>query len=345
MSKNDQELVKQSLFYLPEQILTSFKESCESFGIIKRKIDAVALFGMGGSGLGADIARSMLGQQILVPFVIVNNYTVPFFVDEKTLCICSSYSGNTEEIVEAYKELKKRGAQICVITTGGKLGYLAKKDKIPSYIFEPKYNPSGAPRFGIGYSLGAVLGALNAYGVLGLNKASVDLELNRLFPSRKEIKKYVTHFSLLGRFLAKKFQNRIPIIIGSSHLEGAAHIFANELNETAKNFAVYFFLPELNHHLLEGLIKPKTLKKNLFFLLFESELYHPRIQKRYKITADVFKKQKMPHLVLNPSRTSRIGEAIDVLLIGCFTAFHLAKLNRVNPLPNPWVDYFKKKMK
>lgn len=341
MIRKDQELVKQSLFYLPEQILTSWKEGCESFGIKKKKIDSIVLFGMGGSGLGADIARSMLGQQILVPFIIVNNYTVPFFVDEKTLCVFSSYSGNTEEVITAYKEAKKRGSQICVITTGGKLARLAKRDRIPAYIFKPKFNPSGAPRLGVGYSLGAVLSVLNAFGVLGLTKASVDLELNRCFPSRKEIKKIVTHFSVLGRTLAKKMHNRIPIIVASSHLEGAAHTFVNELNETAKNFAAYFFLPELNHHLLEGLLKPPALKKDLFFLFFESELYHPSVQKRYGLTVDIVEKHKIPTLTLNPSRVSRIGEAIDTLLIGCFTAFHLAKLNKVNPLTNFWVDYFK----
>lgn len=316
----------------------------------------MVVFGMGGSGLGADIVRSMLGQQILVPFIIINNYAVPMFVDEKTLCIFSSYSGNTEEVIAAYKEVKKRGSQMCVITAGlprrspraeagGQLAVLAKKDKVPAYIFEPQFNPAGAPRLGIGYSTGAILGALCAFNVLGLTEASVNLEFGRLFPDSKEIKKSIAHFSVLGRMLAKRMFGRMPVIVASSHLEGAAHTFANEINETAKNFAAYFFLPELNHHLLEGLAKPSALPKNLFFLFFESELYHPRILKRYRLTAEVIKKHKIPHLVLNPSRTSRIGEATDVLILGCFTAFFLSQLNKVSPLPNPWVDYFKKKLK
>lgn len=369
MSKKDRELVKQSLFYLPEQILTSWKESCKAFDGKKKQIDAIAVFGMGGSGLGADIVKSMLRAQILTPFAIVNNYSAPFFVDEKTLCIFSSYSGNTEEVIEAYKEAKKRGAQMCVIAAGlprrssnesgtkagGKLAQLArlesrlarqaKKDKVPAYVFDPKYNPAGAPRLGVGYSVGAVLGALCASGVLGLNQASVDLELKRIFPSRDEIKKKAAHFSALGRVLAKRIFGRIPVLVGSSHLEGSVHTFANEINETAKNFSAHFYLPELDHHLLEGVLKPAGLKKSLFFILFQSELYHPRVARRYKLTAEVLKKNGIPSLILNPSQTSLIGEALDVMILGCFAAYHLAKFNKVNPLPNPWVDYFKKKLK
>ncbi len=365
MSIKDHELVKQSLFYLPEQILTSWKESCQALkGVkypresastkdkenprlsasIEKQIDAIAVFGMGGSGLGADIVRSMLRAQILTPFAIINNYSAPFFVDEKTLCVFSSYSGNTEEVIEAYKEAKKRGAQMCVIAAGGKLAQLAKRDKVPAYIFNPKYNPAGAPRLGVGYSVGAVMGALCAFGVLGLNQASVDLELKRIFPSRREIKKKAAHFSALGRVLAKRIFGRVPILVGSSHLEGSVHTFANEINETAKNFSAHFYLPELDHHLLEGVAKPASLKKNLFFVLFQSELYHPRIARRYKLTAEVLKKNGILNLILNPSQTSLIGEAFDVMLLGCFTAYHLAKLNKVNPLPNPWVDYFKKRL-
>lgn len=170
MKESDKDLVKKSLFYLPEQILTSWKESLAAFKNQKKaQTDSIVLFGMGGSGLGGDIVKSMMRAQILTPFAIINNYSVPFFVDEKTLCIFSSYSGNTEEVTEAYKKAKKRGAHMCVIAAGGKLAQLAKKDKVPAYIFNPKYNPAGAPRLGVGYSVGAVLGALCAYGVLGLN--------------------------------------------------------------------------------------------------------------------------------------------------------------------------------
>jgi glucose/mannose-6-phosphate isomerase len=343
--KNDKELVKQSLFYLPEQILVSWKESRAVFRNTKKtQPDSVILFGMGGSGLGGDAVRAMFGQEILTPFIIVNNYTVPMFVDEKTLCVFSSYSGNTEEVLAAYKEAKRRGSKMCVIAAGGKLAQMAKKDRVPAYIFGTKLNPSGAPRLGVGYSVGATLGVLSAYNLLRLSAASLDPEFKRLFPSHREIKKKIAHFSVLGRVLAKRMFGRVPVIVASSHLEGAAHVFANEINETAKNFSMYSYLPELNHHLMEGLANPKTNKKNLFFLLFESELYHPRVFKRYRLTAEVLKKNGVSNLVLNPSQISRIGEAIDVILLGCFTAYYLASLNKVNPLPNPWVDYFKKKM-
>lgn len=170
------------------------------------------------------------------------------------------------------------------------------------------------------------------------------MELERIFPSHREIKKKAADFSALGKVLAKRIFGRIPVLVGSSHLEGAVHTFANEINETAKNFSAHFYLPELDHHLLEGVLRPAGLKKSLFFVLFQSELYHPRVARRVKLTADVLKKNGIPNLILNPSQTSRMGEAINVLLLGCFTAYYLAELNKVNPLPNPWVDYFKKKM-
>src|SRR4051812_3663370 len=58
-------------------------------------IDNVVLAGMGGSGWPATYIQAW--GQPNVPFEIVNDYDIPAYVDQNTLFISSSYSGNTEE--------------------------------------------------------------------------------------------------------------------------------------------------------------------------------------------------------------------------------------------------------
>ncbi|MEA3272735.1 MAG: SIS domain-containing protein [Patescibacteria group bacterium] len=294
--------------------------------IKKQKVKNIVVAGMGGSALGAHIVLSVFGDSLESPFVIVNNYFLPEFVNKDTLVILSSYSGNTEEALSCLEDAKKRKAKIVCLTSGGLLEKRAKQNKISLVIFDTKHNPSGAPRFGLGYSIFGILGILSKTGVLKIKKPQVNILIQKDFSKK----------------MAKKLYGKIPVVVGSEFLVGNLHAFQNQLHETAKNFACYFELPELNHHLMEGLDKGK---KNLVFLFLESNFYHKKNQKRYSLTKEIVKKNKISIVDYKLKSKDKLLASLECLAFSSLVSFYLGALNRVNPVENPWVDYFKKKLK
>ena len=133
-------------------------------------------------------------------------------------------------------------------------------------------------------------------------------------------------------------------MIASGFLSGNAHVLANQINENAKTFANYFIISELNHHLLEGLKFPNNNSKNLHFFFFESDLYHPRNQKRYAITKDTLNKFKISHFSYHLTGKTELEQSFEALLFGTYVAFYLAILNSIDPSSIPWVDYFKEEL-
>ena len=95
----------------------------------KADIHNVVVAGMGGSALYAEIYRAWPGPA--VPFEIVRQYNIPSYVDANTLFIASSFSGNTEETLEALSKAEDQGAQIAVISAGGKLTKIAEAKSYP----------------------------------------------------------------------------------------------------------------------------------------------------------------------------------------------------------------------
>ncbi|SVD48339.1 uncharacterized protein METZ01_LOCUS401193, partial [marine metagenome] len=76
------------------------------------KVNKIVLAGMGGSAVGGDLLSLALRKHMTIPFFVSRNYTLPNWVDENSLVICSSYSGNTEETLSAFNEAESKNAAI-----------------------------------------------------------------------------------------------------------------------------------------------------------------------------------------------------------------------------------------
>jgi glucose/mannose-6-phosphate isomerase len=295
-------------------------------------VNNIVISGMGGSALGGRIIASLERQMLKVPIVVSAEYHLPNFVNQKTLVVISSYSGNTEETIFSLAEARARAAQIYIITSGGKLMKMATEQNLPHYIINPLHNPSAQPRLGLGYSILAIITVLARCQLIHPIE-----NLGQLKAYLEEKQTAVNSF----QNLAHNLQGKIPILVSSEHLKGAAHAFKNQLNETGKNFAASFDLPELNHHLMEGLAYPGTNTSYLHFVFITSSHYHPEVKKRYPLTMDVVNRQKIPFSHLHLTGPSRFFETLELVQTGEFISFFLSQLNGVDPGPVPWVDYFK----
>src|SRR6056297_64577 len=347
--KMDPGLMAESIGMLPEQISQVLEDSHlvripESYS----RIDKVVINGMGGSNLGARILQSCYLNKMKVPVEVVPGYAVPNYVDKKTLYIISSYSGNTEEPLSVYEEVKKRGARVLGITSSHKKNKLEKlmmEENIPGFVFSPLHNPSEQPRIGLGYSIFGFLTLLDKVGVIDLEKKKVERIIKRLRDNNSSLRPEAKTGENKAKEIAQGLKGRIPIIIGAEFLEGNLHTLRNQFCENSKNFADYLSLPELNHYLLESLANPISNKKNLAFLFIDSDKYHPRVQRRSELSKEVARKNGAKVLQYQVKEFSRLGQCAQVLQFGSWVSFYLGILNNVNPAQIPWVDWFKKELK
>ena len=295
-------------------------------------VDNIVVSGMGGSALGGRVLASLERQVLKVPLVISTEFHLPNFVGPKSLVVISSYSGNTAESISALAEARARNAQVYILASGGKLAQIAKKDNLPAYIFDPLHNPSGQPRMGLGYNIISLVSLLSRCRLINSLP-----ELNRLPQFLKDRQAHSAEFFSL----AVKLTAKIPVLIAAEHLKGAAHCFRNQLNENSKTFACLFDLPEANHHLLEGLTLPKTNPQNLQFIFLYSDYYQEQIKKRFTLTSQVIQKNSLPSLTFSPSGPNPLFETMDMIQSGSYIAYYLALINRIDPGPIPWVDWYK----
>lgn len=306
-------------------------------------VNNVVVAGMGGSNLGARIAKVLFNDQLKVPLDILAGYEVPGYVDEKTLFVLSSYSGTTEEVLSVYSEVKKRGAKMIGITSksGSKLEKLMMEEDIPGYVFNSEYNPANSPRLAVGYAVFGLAVMLAKAGVIELDAKEVAGIVDRMEVFDRKLRPGAKESINEAKQMAVDLKDRIPVVVAAEFLEGNAFVMRNQFCETAKNFANYLVLPDLNHFAMEGLAFPGSNKNNIVFINFVSSLYTERVQERMELTRQVVEKNGMKVLSYELKSESKLGQSMEMLQFASYVTYYLAILNKQNPIPNPWVDWFK----
>ncbi len=300
-------------------------------------LSSVVFSGMGGSAYGGHVASSLYKSEIPIPAIVNSDYGLPGFVNCDSIVILTSYSGSTEEVLSALDSARNQYAEIITLTSGGKLAELAKPDdKTSSIIFDPINNPSGQPRLGTGY---IVLGTIEILRKIGL----LTITAQEVVKAIDEVEKKMDYIKLAAIKLSKKIHGNIPLIFAGSIFEGNAHIIRNQFNETAKSFSSFHFLPEANHHVLEGLKNPEG--RTIISLFIDSDLYAKEIKKRMELTKDVVLKNHTEILSYETVTSSKLSQALELLAFGGYLTFYTAILYGQDPSVIPWVDYFKEKLK
>lgn len=343
--KLDKSNLYKSITSLPDQISIAWNEiKILEITQDERRIDNIIVAGMGGSALGARIVKSLSGDDLKIPFEIITDYHLPEYAGMNSWVILSSYSGTTEETLSVAEEVIKRGCKVSVICTGGDLVKIAKENNYCLYEFEPLFNPGNMPRMALGYNLMAILGMLNREGFLKIKDEIVEELVVWLKLLQSNLGNDKDQNDNNAKKLAIKISGTAPILIAAEHLYGSVYAFKNQVNENAKTFATIFEVPELNHHLMEGLTFPKDLKNLTQIIVFESDLYSRKVQQRIKITEEVLVKQGYEITKIKPEGKTKLMQALETIQFGEFVSFYLAMLNNLDPAPIIWVDYFKKRM-
>jgi glucose/mannose-6-phosphate isomerase len=345
IAKLDQSNMLGSIEALGKQIEHAWQETRAISIKPATPITQVVIAGMGGSGLGADVIKHLYTEQLTVPLDFIHGYSLPAYVNESTLVILSSYSGNTEEILECAKQAQAKKSTIACIAAGGELVALAKKHHWPLYEIKPTHNPSGQPRMAIGYSVIGTIGLCERAGVVSISQSEFDTTTELISNLCHEYAVEITQDQNFAKLLAFTMFNKQTVLIAPDFLEGAIHVAANQSNENGKTFTTYFVIPEMNHHLLESLRYPNSLQDTHVVLFFQTLLANSNNQIRVNLSQQIFEDHEIETMLIALKGDTKLAQVFELITMMAFATFYQCMLEGINPSPIPIVESFKEMMK
>ena len=296
-----------------------------------KKINNVIIFGLGGSGIGATIIQNLFEPLARVPIVVSKDYKAPNFIDKNTLCIISSYSGNTEETLHALKECEIKESMIHIITSGGELNKISIEKKY-HHVVIPAGHP---PRAMFGYSFTQLFYVLYNYGIITDEfkkdfKRSIDL----LSQEKDNIK-------TLAKKLANNLYQNTPVIYVDQSFEGIAVRFRQQINENSKMLCWHHVIPEMNHNELLGW---RTNTEKLAVVYLRNKLDFHKNQKRIDINKKIISKYTNNITEVWSKGETLIENTLYHIHLGDWTSWYLSVMNKVDAIEIDVIDYLKQKM-
>lgn len=332
------EKMQNYLYDLPEQFSQMLNMNIDLPDRYKKDYRCIVVSGLGGSAIGGDILRSYALSRCQVPVIVNRDYVLPAFVNDHTLVLAVSYSGNTEETLSAYQQAKQSNADIIVISSGGQLSALARED---GYLVIAV--PGGmSPRAASGYLFCPLALILEKMGLLPDAREDLQETWQILQGLREEINHDVPEGNNPARQLAQQMKDRIPVIWGSSgHSEIAALRWKAQINENAKAPAYYNAFPELDHNELVGFEAPSELLGKLLVIILCDPDDHEQVKKRIRITEDIIKTRVAGTIEIKTRGRSWLAKLYSLIYIGDYASFYLALEYGINPTPVKVIDYLK----
>jgi glucose/mannose-6-phosphate isomerase len=301
--------------------------------IQRRKFANVVCTGLGGSAIGADIARSYLAGHAALPIVVNRNYLLPAFTGPDTLVIASSYSGNTEETLSAYCDARSKGASIIAITSGGKLLKLARKDGNPCVVI-----PGGLPpRCALGYSFFPLLAVLSKAGICADMSPEAGLAIKSLDSFNAASEEACA--------IAGKLYKSFPVIYScQDHIDSVAVRWRGQLAENSKTLSSHHVVPEMNHNEIVGWENPaKTLNSFTAVFLRDGADYE-RNALRMDITAKIISGAARDVIEVRSKGEGLLARIFSLVYVGDLVSYYLAILNKTDPTPVERITYLKKRL-
>ena len=332
------EQMMEYLYSLPEQFARSLELDLTYVSRYKRDYRNIVVSGMGGSAIGGDILRVYAANKAKVPITVVRDYSIPAFVDQHTLFLAASYSGNTEETLSAYNQAREQGASIICVTTGGKLKAMAEQDG-----YAVVEIPAGlVPRAATGYLFAPLALLLEELGIVDNVRPELHETVEVLQGMREQLHPGVAAGSNQARIIAGKLKDSLPIIWGTAGVsEVAALRWKAQINENAKCPAYYGILPELNHNEIVGFEVPRPLLASLCCIILRDKYDYERVKRRIEISKDIIKDQIKEIIEINSQGESYLARLYSLVYIGDYASVYLALEYGINPTPVKVIDYLK----
>ncbi|PAU93048.1 bifunctional phosphoglucose/phosphomannose isomerase [Aliifodinibius salipaludis] len=323
----------------PEQ----WKEAVEStknidLTIDKERISNICFVGMGGSAIGADLIRSFCYDRCPFPIQVVRHYEIPCWVDENTLFIACSFSGNTEETLTALTSAREKGAQIIAVTAGGELMVKAAKEEF-DYIKIPGGMP---PRAALGYSFVPLYRIFQQLELVEERDGALK-DTARFLSEQNDLLSDPGDNEALN--LAEEINDTLPIVYSDATMMEPVNLrWRNQFAENAKTLAYGNTLPEMNHNEIVGWEQIVHLTGRLSVILLIDKEDNPRVQRRMEIVEELVEDQTASLHILKTRGQTRLARMFSLIQLADWTSLYLAVVSNVDPTPIAKIDLLKSKL-
>lgn len=307
-----------------------------------REIRNIVVAGMGGSALAALLAKTWLDSELNVPFEVVRGYTLPTYVDHSTLVITSSCSGNTEETLTCLDEARLRNAQLAVISGGGKLAEIAKRDHV-SHVDLPT-DLHIQPRMLTIAQLRALTALLAHFRIINFDRfGEIADTADWLAIETANWKAHVTVDKNYAKQLALLAVGKTPVFYGGELMSSAAYKWKISWNENAKNVAFWNQYPEFNHNEFIGWTSHPIEKPFAIFDLV-SQKESSRILKRFTVSDRLLSGKRPKATTIEINGDTLLKQLLWANILADFTSIYVGILNNVDPGPVPLITKLKEEL-
>jgi len=277
----------------------------------------VLICGLGGSGIGGTIISQLVADKCHVPVIVNKDYHIPAFVNEDTLVICCSYSGNTEETLSMYEAAANKGATVSIITSGGKFAEIAEQEDLNIIQIRGGFPPRAA----FGLSFPQLFFTLSAYGLID------DSFISEIEKSIVTLNEREDQIQESANSIANKLNGKLPIIYSESSLEGVAVRFRQQINENSKMLCWHHAIPEMNHNELVGW---RTENENLAVVYLRSEDDFYRNAARINQNKEVIKNYTSTIIEMNAKGESALERVLYLVHLGDWVSEFIAQLKGID---------------
>ncbi len=291
----------------------------------------VFISGLGGSGIGGSIVSEFAAMSSPIPVVVGKGYFIPAFVGPETLVIISSYSGDTEETVNALQLALEAGAKPVCVSSGGKVAAIAKEKELDLITI-----PGGMPpRACLGYSLTQLINIFVKAGLMNVSALEELKAANTLLIDREEdIKSKAREYTAF-------IDHKMPVIYATTYYEGVAIRFRQQLNENSKILCWHHVFPEMNHNELVGWT---TKSDDIAVIILRDPQEYKRNQFRIEISKEVFSKYTSNILEIYAEGNSHIERAVYLIHLCDWISCYLADFRNVNAVDIQVINHLKSEL-
>ncbi len=299
----------------------------------------IVLCGMGGSAIAGELLASIIDREGAVPMHVVRHYEPPAWISPEDFLIFSSYSGETEETLAAYRALRPMRARSCVVTTGGTLAARAEADGIPVARL-PGGHP---PRAALGYSFSTLANLAEHLGALAGGGSRVLAAANAVERVAATCARSAAPVRNPANKLAIRLAGRAILLVASARTLGPAAIrWKGQMNENAKHLAWVSPLPESNHNEVDGFVHPRPLLDRLAAVFLRDTQDNPRIVRRFEWLGRYLRRKGVAVESFTPAGDDAMERLLACVAMGDFVSYYLALRNGMDPSALPGVESLKK---
>jgi len=314
----------------PNIAKTFFNKKFERIKI--SNINHIVFVGMGGSGALGDIFSSILSKTNL-HIRVVKGYNLPKTVNENTLVVAISISGNTNETNTVLEKASKLSCKLIAFSSGGKMEKFCKDNNI-QFIKIKKFH---SPRASFPSFLFSILNIL--LPIIPIEEKDVQSALDKMQEVKKIISIKNNSDDNLAMTLAKWISN-VPLIYYPWGLECVAIRFKSSLQENSKTHVIIEDIVESCHNGVVAWEKESSIKP----IMIRGNDDHFKTIEKFEILAEYFDEKNIEYKEIFSGNGNILTKIISLIYILDYVTIYKSILEGIDPTPVRTIEYIKKKI-